>query len=126
MRWWFLLKGDENILKKLEEEWEKIQLQTKWKLECCLAPSSELNSSQNCAENITNACTNTTTGTSTSSSQQVQPQSSPGSTSTTLTDTSGGVTVNDDETQHEDQTVESNHPENVFLERLPVSQQLIS
>ena len=32
-RWWFVLRGGEDLLTKLESEWEYVQLQTKWKLE---------------------------------------------------------------------------------------------
>ena len=32
-RWWFVLRGDEDILSILESEWEQVQLQTNWKLE---------------------------------------------------------------------------------------------
>ena len=40
-RWWFLLKGTESLLCKLEGEWDKVSLQTNWKLEPCTKPSSE-------------------------------------------------------------------------------------
>ena len=33
IRWWFVLRGDEDILSILESEWEQVQLQTNWKLE---------------------------------------------------------------------------------------------
>ena len=33
--WWFSLKGDENDLCVLENEWDPVALQTKWKLEYC-------------------------------------------------------------------------------------------
>ena len=31
-RWWFVLRGDEDILSILESKWEQVQLQTNWKL----------------------------------------------------------------------------------------------
>ena len=34
-RWWFVLKEEETLLQQLEDEWEKIQIQTQWKLEHC-------------------------------------------------------------------------------------------
>ena len=40
MKWWFILRGDENTLKMLESDWERIQIQTNWKLEQCTAPSN--------------------------------------------------------------------------------------
>ena len=40
-RWWFILKGDENTLKKLENEWARIRMQTNWKLEHCTAPNNQ-------------------------------------------------------------------------------------
>ena len=39
--WWFILKGDENTLKKLENEWAPIRMQTNWKLEHCTAPNNQ-------------------------------------------------------------------------------------
>ena len=35
-RWWFVLKGGEDVLTDLERQWNEIELQTKWKLEPCL------------------------------------------------------------------------------------------
>ncbi len=35
VKWWFLLKGAEDDLLKLEGEWQKVELQTAWKLEVC-------------------------------------------------------------------------------------------
>jgi len=33
VRWWYILHAEEAVLKKLEQEWERVQLQTAWKLE---------------------------------------------------------------------------------------------
>ena len=33
MRWWFVLRATEDILQNLEDQWERIQIQTSWKLE---------------------------------------------------------------------------------------------
>ena len=41
-RWWFLLKGTEPLLCKLEGEWDKVSLQTNWKLEPCTKPSDSV------------------------------------------------------------------------------------
>ena len=38
-RWWFLIKGDEQLLCELEGEWDRVSLQTNWKLESCTKPS---------------------------------------------------------------------------------------
>ena len=114
-RWWFLLKSDENVLKKLDDEWETIRLQTKWKLEFCSAPRSELDPSQNYAENTNNIPTNATT----SDSQLLL--SSPGRTSPPDATESAN-----EETQRNSQTVNSNHPDNTFLERPPTFHQLVS
>ena len=38
-KWWFLLKGQETVLKELEAVWESVSLQTKWKLEPCTKPT---------------------------------------------------------------------------------------
>ena len=36
------MRGDENVLKKLEDDWECIQIQTNWKLEHCKAPIRQI------------------------------------------------------------------------------------
>ena len=36
--WWFLIKGTEEVLKNLEEEWVRVSLQIDWKLEPCTRP----------------------------------------------------------------------------------------
>ena len=33
--WWFVLRGEEAVLKKLDAEWEMIAIQTNWKIESC-------------------------------------------------------------------------------------------
>lgn len=35
-KWWFILRGSEDVLKELEGEWERVQLQTNWQLMPCL------------------------------------------------------------------------------------------
>ena len=35
VRWWYILHAEEALLKQLEQEWERVQLQTAWKLEPC-------------------------------------------------------------------------------------------
>ena len=35
-QWWFVLKSEEETLANLEKEWNKIHLQTNWKIEPCL------------------------------------------------------------------------------------------
>ena len=40
-RWWFILKGEEKTLQTMEEDWERIQMHTNWKLEHCTAPSNQ-------------------------------------------------------------------------------------
>ena len=107
-RWWFLLKSDENVLNMLDTEWEGIQLQTKWKLERCSAPWSKVNPSQiNCAENI--------------STTSDIVRTSPGPTNTS----NAKESQRNDQTDQTDQTANSNPP-NIFLERPPTSQQLVS
>ena len=39
-RWWFLVKGNEEVLAQLEREWERVSLQTSWKLEPCTKPKT--------------------------------------------------------------------------------------
>ena len=39
-RWWFVLKGEEQVLTQLEDEWERMCLQLSWKLEPCFKPKS--------------------------------------------------------------------------------------
>ena len=33
MRWWFVVRGDERVLKDLESNWGSVSIQTAWKLE---------------------------------------------------------------------------------------------
>ena len=40
-RWWFVLRGEESTLQKLEGCWNQLQLQTNWKLEPVLRFSDE-------------------------------------------------------------------------------------
>ncbi len=46
-KWWFLLKSDEEVLVDLENQWDSIELQTKWKLELCFKPASSLDVEEN-------------------------------------------------------------------------------
>ena len=48
-RWWFLLKGPEPTLCKLADEWDKVSLQTNWKLEPCTKPAVSQSSSDTSA-----------------------------------------------------------------------------
>ena len=41
VRWWFVLRADENVLKRLEESWGAIAIQTNWKLEPLLSFAEE-------------------------------------------------------------------------------------
>ena len=38
IRWWFVLKGDEQVLTQLEDEWERVCFQLSWKLEPSFKP----------------------------------------------------------------------------------------
>jgi len=38
VQWWFLIRGEETVLQVLQQERERIQLQTSWKLERCHRP----------------------------------------------------------------------------------------
>ena len=116
-RWWFLLKSDENVLKKLEGEWESIQLQTKWTLECCTAPLSEPEHLQNNAENSRDA---TSTYQCCYHSNSQQPQSAPGSASS-----SPGNHINTTEETNNDQITDFNSPK-TLLGNPPISQHLVS
>ena len=40
-KWWFLLKGKEDVLVDLEGQRNSIELQTKWKLEPCFKPAPD-------------------------------------------------------------------------------------
>ena len=40
-RWWFVLRGEEEVLTKLEGEWEHVRLQLPWKLEPCFMRKQE-------------------------------------------------------------------------------------
>ena len=32
-KWWFVVSGDEEVLKQLDEQWPSVSLQTKWSIE---------------------------------------------------------------------------------------------
>ena len=36
--WWFVLHSNEEVMYKLDAEWEKVQAQTGWKLQCYYMP----------------------------------------------------------------------------------------
>jgi len=57
--WWFVLKGDEDVLSTLEK-WEQVQLQTNWKLQplLTLSDSDELVDSVTPAEDQSNPNSN--------------------------------------------------------------------
>jgi len=40
VQWWFLVRGTEATLQSLEQQWERIRVQTSWKLERCHKPAS--------------------------------------------------------------------------------------
>ena len=33
VRWWFVVRGTKEVLTKIENEWERVSLQTNWKIE---------------------------------------------------------------------------------------------
>ena len=33
-RWWYVIYAEEAYLQQLENEWQKVELQTSWKLDC--------------------------------------------------------------------------------------------
>lgn len=39
IKWWFLIRGEEGVLQVLQQEWERIQTQTSWRLEHCYRPA---------------------------------------------------------------------------------------
>lgn len=44
-KWWYVLHGEEDLLKSLDFMWEKVKLQTGWQLEHCTKPSEETHGS---------------------------------------------------------------------------------
>ena len=40
-RWWHVISSDEQTMHKLEEEWEKVKIQTSWNLTQCLSYANE-------------------------------------------------------------------------------------
>lgn len=52
-RWWFVLKGDEEILKDLEGEWTNVHLQTNWKLETCTKPTDATDANASASNVVT-------------------------------------------------------------------------
>ena len=37
-KWWFIIKGDEEVMRSLENKWEPVKLQAGWQLEPCTKP----------------------------------------------------------------------------------------
>ena len=50
-RWWFLLKGEEAVLMELESMWDKVALQTNWKIQSCTMPQTNAHSSTEESQN---------------------------------------------------------------------------
>ena len=38
-KWWYIIRAEEGLLKELDGKWEKVKLQTSWKLEPCYKQS---------------------------------------------------------------------------------------
>ena len=38
-KWWYIVRAEEGLLKQLDGKWEKVKLQTSWKLEPCYKQS---------------------------------------------------------------------------------------
>ena len=47
-KWWYIVRAEEGLLQQLDGKWEKVKLQTSWKLELCYKQSEVqlLNSQQ--------------------------------------------------------------------------------
>ena len=52
VQWWFLIRGQELVLQQLEQQWEKIQTQTSWKLEHCHRPVSVPSNEETSPHNV--------------------------------------------------------------------------
>ena len=46
VRWWFVVRGTEEVLTKIENEWERVSLQTNWKMEPVLRFQSAVDSAE--------------------------------------------------------------------------------
>ena len=62
--YWFILKGSENVLCKLEGEWDRVNLQTDWKLESCYYSTGRDGQQQSANQTIANENHNAHSGTS--------------------------------------------------------------
>ena len=38
-KWWYIARAEESLLKQLDGKWEKVKMQTSWKLEPCYKQS---------------------------------------------------------------------------------------
>lgn len=72
-RWWFVVSGDEDLLKQLEEKWTTVKLQTNWSLEPVLC----FNESREPAQEASNEPSTPTTSQPTTSPQDPLPNSLP-------------------------------------------------
>lgn len=110
-KWWFLLKGQESVLKELETGWENVSLQTRWKLEACTKPTDG----------------NATTQSNTVNSQRIASITSPSTTNDTqITNETQTATCDGtvDEPDNHGMTQDSQKPETIngnFLSEVLVS-----
>ena len=70
-KWWFIIKGDEEVMQSLENKWEPVKLQAGWQLEPCTKPitlsTTSAISSISARQNVSPECTLATDPTANSS-----------------------------------------------------------
>ena len=73
--WWFLIKGQEDVLCELENEWDgSVGLQTNWKLESCYGPKTSVNADSTPNQPCQSSQAHSETATSTPSAIENAPE----------------------------------------------------
>ena len=73
--WWFVITGAEEVMMSMEANWNRMTLQTGWKLQPCFAPLHDQSAEDNEPSHANNATEDSTSAAATSISDSVNPGS---------------------------------------------------
>ena len=116
-RWWFILKGDENTLKTLDNECqERIQMQTNLKLEQCTAPNNQpsannSNPGESSSLSPENVSTNSTSDAATSLGTTVVTRPNQVPNSQTVSIDVNSASPSDSQDQSDDEGTQGSNPQ---------------
>ena len=91
IRWWFLIRGEEDVLTELQHAWDRVSTQTSWRLEDCLRYKNSPEKSSDAALTATSSLLIHSTPLPTTDQLTNQPTATtsadqPANTSTTLSE----------------------------------------